>query len=84
VSSRWDRGEQGSLFLGGQYSVRRCWSRPGDLRARDEELVVIVEGGRTEEDEPFRVRLDFEHPEQSQIGLSLVSRYSNDLGSLIR
>ncbi len=35
---------------------------------KDEELVVIVEGaGEPEEDEPFRVRLDFEHPEQSQI-----------------
>jgi len=30
---------------------------------KDEELVVIVEGaGEPEEDEPFRVRLDFEHP----------------------
>ncbi|MGD1014180.1 MAG: hypothetical protein ABR963_07320 [Acidimicrobiales bacterium] len=35
---------------------------------KDEEQVLIVEGvGEPEDDEPFNVQLDFEHPERSQI-----------------
>jgi hypothetical protein len=35
---------------------------------QDEEQVIIVEGaGEGDDDEPFNVQLDFEHPERSQI-----------------
>ena len=35
---------------------------------KDEDQVIIVEGaGEPEDDDPFNVQLDFEHPERSQI-----------------
>lgn len=35
---------------------------------KDEDLVIVVEdAGEPDEDEPFNVQLDFEHPEQSHV-----------------
>ena len=35
---------------------------------QDEDVIIVAEGnGETSDDEPFRVRLDHDHPEQSSI-----------------
>jgi hypothetical protein len=34
---------------------------------KDEDQVIIVEGAEPQDDDPFDVHLDFEHPERSQI-----------------
>jgi hypothetical protein len=34
---------------------------------KDEDQVIIVEGAEPEDDDPFDVQLDFDHPERSQI-----------------
>ncbi|MFZ1063111.1 MAG: hypothetical protein WAN30_06525 [Acidimicrobiales bacterium] len=63
VASRLARSSAGQVLGQAMLGLAQAIYGP-----RDEDQVIVVEGaGEPEDDEPFNVTLDFEHPERSQI-----------------
>jgi hypothetical protein len=73
VASRIARSPAGQVLGSAMLGLAQALYGP-----KDEDQVIIVEGAEPEDDEPFNVQLDFNHPERSQIVFRAGAEHADD------